>query len=244
MLGSVDFFYENSIFKNPYDFSPEDIGRAVSGADVQLILINTPPGDFGAGERGLASLPGREADFRAAIEQTYEYVDTLGVPNVHVMGGCPPAEAEPSYCRSILEENVAYAAERLEGAGAKALLEPLNNQDNPGFFIPTSKQCVDVIRSVGHSNLGLQFDLYHSYVMGTDPAEEILRWIEHIEHVQFSDAPGRHEPGTGKIDFIAAFTALIGQGYADWVGAEYIPTGATEDSLGWKAEFEDLGGVS
>ncbi len=228
----------------PYDFEADDLARAAGDAAVELVLINTPPGDLSAGERGLASLPGREAEFRSAIEQTCDYVAALGIPSVHLMGGCPPADADPAACRETLEANVALAAELLGQAGAKALLEPLNNQDNPGFYMPTSEQCVNVIEAVGHANLGLQFDIYHARVMGTKPDAEIREWFRHIEHVQFADAPGRHEPGTGDIDFAAAIKALRELGYKGWVGAEYIPSGSTEESFFWMAEFEEWGGVS
>ncbi len=228
----------------PYDFEPGDISKAAADARVDLVLINTPPGDMAAGERGFTSLPGREAEFRADIQRTSDYVAATGVPRVHVMGGCPPADDDPLACREAVETNAAHAAAELQKVGARALLEPLNNQDNPRFFMPTSEQCVDVIQTVGHPNLGLQFDIYHAQVMGTDPAREIARWFDHIGHVQFADAPGRHEPGTGEIDFAAAITALRDLQYQGWVGAEYIPSGRTEESFGWKAEFEKLGGAS
>jgi len=225
----------------PYELPTEDISRALADAGQRLVLINTPPGNMEAGERGLASLPGRETEFQDAIGLTAQYAEALGVPFVHLMGGAPPAGADRAECRAVLEANLRYACDRLKRVGAMPLLEPLNHHDNPGFFIPTSRQCVEVIQAVGHENLGLQFDLYHSFVMGEDPAEEIRKYFPHIRHVQFSDAPGRHQPGTGNIDFLAAFNALTSRGYAGLVGAEYIPTAATVDSLGWKAEYEALG---
>jgi hydroxypyruvate isomerase len=227
----------------PYDTPVDQIAAACADAGVEIVLFNVPPGDFAAGERGLAALPGREEDFRAAIKTACTYARVLGPVGVNVLSGIPGPDADQDLCWQTLISNLRYAAEELEAAGTKALVEPLNNLDVVGFFTPTSELVVKAITEAGHDNLALQYDFYHARMMETDPVAELERWYPHIAHMQFADNDGRHEPGTGDINWESVFTTIRKLGYKGWVGAEYIPGGATADSFGWIEPFSAWAGI-
>jgi hydroxypyruvate isomerase len=228
----------------PYETPVEDIARAAVKTNLDVVLFNVPPGDFAAGERGLAALPGREADFRDAVKTACDYARVLKPVGVNVLAGIPGPDADHDTCWKTLINNLNYAAEELQAAGTKALVEPLNNLDVKGFFIPTSELVVQAIGEAGHPNLALQYDFYHARMMETDPVAELERWYPHIAHLQFADNVGRHEPGSGDIDWQAVFTTIRKLGYEGWVGAEYLPSGVTVDSLDWVPTFSDWAGIA
>ena len=227
----------------PYETPVDQIARASEDAGVEVVLFNVPPGDFAAGERGLAALPGREQDFHAAVKTACDYARVLKPIGVNVLAGIPTADANPDNCWSTLISNLNYAADALQAAGTKALVEPLNDRDVTGFFVPTSELVVKAIGEAGHENLALQYDFYHARMMETDPVAELERWYPHIAHMQFADNGGRHEPGTGDIDWKGVFTTIRKLGFTGWVGAEYIPSGATVDSFDWVAPFSEYAGI-
>ena len=227
----------------PYDTPPNIVAKAAADAGVGVVLFNVPPGDFAAGERGLAALPGREKDFMDAVNTACEYVDALKPVGVNVLSGIPGPDADHDRCWQTLVENLNLAAVALEAAGTRALAEPLNNLDVKGFFTPTSELVVKAITEAGHPNLGLQYDFYHARMMETDPVAELERWYDHIVHMQFADNAGRHEPGTGDIDWEGVFRTIKKLGYEGWVGAEYIPSGATADSFEWLPDFSAWAGI-
>jgi hydroxypyruvate isomerase len=218
----------------PYDEAPpEAVAAAVRDAGVEVVLLNLPAGDRAAGESGLAALPGREAEFRDGCAAALAYCRALGCRRVNVLAGIPAAGADPEACRVTLASNLAFAAEQCAAAGVTAMVEPINGRDVPGFFVQTAEAALEAIDRAGHPNLRLQLDLYHCQVMGDDPIATLERHLPRIAHVQFADAPGRHEPGTGEIDFPLVFAAIDATGYDGWVGAEYRPSGRIEDSLAW-----------
>lgn len=136
-------------------------------------------------------------------------------------------------CLAAFAENLAVAADAMQEIGVKVTVEPINDRDWPGYLTPHAAQVVDMLVRTGHDNLGLQFDVYHAQCMGDDAVATLRRFRDRVAHIQFADAPGRHEPGTGTIDFAAVFAAIDEVDYAGYVSAEYMPTGRTEDSLGW-----------
>ncbi|MBT4019221.1 MAG: TIM barrel protein [Alphaproteobacteria bacterium] len=228
----------------PHTTPVADIALAAEAAGVEVVLFNVPPGDFAAGERGLAALPGREQDFRSAIKTACDYARVLKPIGINVLAGIPGPDADKDACWKTLVANLNYAASEFEAVGTKALVEPLNDRDVQGFFIPTSELVVQAITQAGHKNLALQYDFYHARMMETDPVAELERWYDHIAHMQFADNGGRHEPGTGDIDWQGVFTTIHKLGYTGWVGAEYIPSGATTDSLDWLPTFSDWAGIN
>ena len=218
----------------PYEQPLADWERAKAATGVEFLLINTPPGDFAAGERGFAALPGREREFRDAIAQTRDYAAALGVRRVHVMSGIPPVDADRERCAASLAENLNHAATVLNEIGAVVQVEPLNLRDVPGYYLSSTAAGLAAITAADHANLALQYDLYHMQIMEGDLIRTMEENVGRIGHIQFADNPGRHEPGTGEINFARVFTAIDAMGYDGFVGAEYTPSRATEETLGWR----------
>lgn len=220
----------------PYEQPVELWLRAIDKSGIDLSVINIPVGDMTAGGPGLAAVPGRQGQFRAAIAEARLYAEALRPRSINLLAGLAPAKLDPVQCRNVLVENARYAAEAFDPLGIRVVVEAINTQDRPGFLIATSAQAVALLDAVRHPNIALQCDLYHMHIMG-DPLPKTLETLApRIGHVQFADAPGRHEPGTGKIDFAAAFSTLDRIGYTGWVAAEYLPSKKTEETLGWMKE--------
>ena len=219
--------------QNPYEHSALALTRAARAAEVAVVLINAPlgadPSTF-----GLASLPGRGAEFRAGLERAAEYAEALGTPLVNVLAGRSEPQDQPAALQR-LSDNLALAAELLEPAGARPLLEVINPISAPGYCVADFDLAARIL-AAGDARIGLQFDVYHAAMLGLDPAAAFTRHLARIRHVQFADSPGRHEPGTGSLDFPGIFRTIRASGYDGWVGAEYHPSGATAAGLGWMRE--------
>lgn len=220
-------------FVSPYEFPAETVAEAAHKAGVEVVLFNSPAGDWAAGERGCACQPGREALFAEGIETAIGYACALGCPRLHVMAGIVPSGVSAQVAEACFVGNLRWAAGRLAEAGIAALIEPINPVDMPGYGLSSLAQAERVLEAVGHENLRLQYDVYHMAMMGEALTENFERLLPSIGHVQFADAPGRHEPGTGAVDFAGVFAAIERLGYAGWVGAEYRPVAGTREGLGW-----------
>jgi len=218
----------------PYAYAPDDLKQALDSNNLTQVLFNLPPGDWDAGERGIACLPDRVEEFRAGVEETIRYAHALDCRQVNCLAGLLPAELSEDDAWNTLVSNVEYAADKLGEAGITLCLEAINSRvDMPGFFLDTSARVMQVIESVEADNVMLQYDVYHMQVMEGDlirTMECLLPWISHI---QIADNPGRHQPGSGEINFPQVFRALDRMGYQGWVGAEYRPVGLTSASLDW-----------
>ena len=217
----------------PYDHGPDTIAARARAAGVQVVLHNITMGDRAAGEIGIAALPGREDEFRAGVVQALDYTKVLGNRRVNVLAGVVPPGESIERCRAVMAENLKFAAETFAGEGITVMVEPANGVDIPGFLLQTTEDSLAVIEAAGQENLALQLDLYHRQVMQGNLIAALETHLPQIAHIQFADAPGRHEPGTGEIDFEQVFSAIDDLGYDGWVGAEYIPTTTTAGSLGW-----------
>ena len=220
-------------FLFPYEFEKRRIADALSAHGLQLVLHNLPAGDWGAGERGIACHPGRTAEFRAGVPWAIEYATTLGCPRVNCLAGIAPPGVTADQARRTLIENLRFAAAELQAAGIELLLEPVNTRDVPGFLVSRTRQALDIMDEVGSANLKLQFDIYHTQVMEGDLTPTIEAQLGRIGHVQVADNPGRHEPGTGEINYPYLFRRLDDLGYAGWIGCEYKPHAATTAGLDW-----------
>ncbi len=225
----------------PYEAPIDHLRHALRGAGVGLVLHNLPAGDWAAGDRGIGCHPGRVDEFRAGVGRAVHYATALGCPQVNCLAGVLPAGVTPEAARVTLVENVRYAAGVLADAGLGLLIEPINGHDVQGFFVPTAAEAVAVMDEAGAPDVRLQLDLYHVAREGEDVVAAIERWAPRLGHVQIADVPGRHEPGTGGLDFAAAFAALDRVGYRGWVGCEYNPLGATGDGLTWRARYTTEG---
>jgi hydroxypyruvate isomerase len=220
-------------FLFPYEHAPEDIAGWLEETKLTNVLFNLPPGDWGAGERGLASLPGREAEFRASVARALGYARRLGTPRLHAMAGLLPAGADRARHRATYVENLRYAARELAKEGRTLLIEPINPRDMPGYFLNTQDEAHAICQEVEEANLMVQMDFYHTQIVQGDVTMTLRKHASRVGHVQIAGVPDRHEPDTGELDNGYLMRALDDLGYAGWVGCEYRPRGRTEDGLGW-----------
>ena len=220
-------------FLFPYDFPAGEIRHRLEAHRLSLVLHNLPAGDWAAGERGIACHPDRVEEFRAGVGLALRYARELDVRRLNCLAGKAPAGVPTAVLHQTLVANLRHAAERLDEAGIDLLVEPVNTFDIPGFHLCRTSQALDLIDEVGAPNLLLQYDVYHAQRMEGELAATLARALPKIGHVQVADNPGRHEPGTGEIDYRFLFRQLDRLGYAGWVGCEYKPAATTEAGLGW-----------
>lgn len=217
----------------PYDTEAEEVAGRLDAAGVELVLLNAPPGDLAAGDRGLGAVEGRDEEFAASIEQAASYAVATGCPRVHVMAGCPTDGG----ASQRFVDRIRYAADVMGPLNIDVLIEPMNRRDVPGYLLGTSRQAERVIEQVGRPNVKLQFDTYHLQIQEGDLLENFARCLPVIGHVQFSSLPGRHEPDEGEIAHQWLFEQFDAAGYDDWIGCEYRPRAATLDGLGWAERY-------
>jgi hydroxypyruvate isomerase len=218
----------------PYEATPEQIRAELDAHHLSMVLHNLPAGDWAAGERGIACHPDRVDEFRAGVGRAITYARALGVPNINCLAGIAPAGVPLGLARQTLVDNLRFAAAQLQAVGIALLIEPINTYDIPGFFISTTAQALALMDEVGSDNLYVQYDLYHMQRMEGELAGTLQRHLGRIGHVQIADNPGRHEPGTGEINYPFVFAHLDRIGYDGWVGCEYKPATTTEAGLGWR----------
>ena len=221
----------------PYDLDVGEIAGLLKAQSLALSVLNVPAGDFTTGGEGNATVPEQREDFREAVALAKRYADRLRPANVNILAGIPAPIRDPEECREVLAENLHHAAGEFAEIDVGTVVEAINDTDWPGFFLTTPEKVFDVIDRADHPNLSMEFDIYHMRMMNLPVAETFARHADRIGHIQFADAPGRHEPGTGDIDFPRIFAAIDASGYTGWVAAEYFPAGKTEDGLGWLKEF-------
>ena len=218
----------------PYDRPAEDWQRAIESAGLAVSVVNVPVGDMLDGGPGLAAAPGRQAAFRRAAEAARDVAAALRPRNVNVLAGFPELHGfARERCMATLAENLRAAADLMGEIGVGVVVEAVNTVDRPGFLLSTSAQALEAIDRAGHPNLSLEHDLYHMAIMEGRLIPRLGEILDRIGHIQFADHPGRHEPGTGAIDFPAVFAALDRLGYDGWCAAEYVPSRVTEETLGW-----------
>jgi len=221
----------------PYAWNRERLAQAARRADVEVVLINIPAGDAQKGDRGIACLPGRVAEFREGVAQAIDYARALGCRQMNCLAGVAPPDADETKLRETYVSNLRYAASELMRHGMRLLIEPISTQVVPGFYLSRSAHAFALLDEAGADNLSVQYDLYHMRIMGDDLASTIAANLARIGHMQFADVPGRHQPGTGAIDFRSLFDLMDRLGYRGWVGAEYTPTGKTGESLAWAKDY-------
>lgn len=225
--------FEAVEFLFPYDFGYQAIHQRLAEQGLQVVLFNIAPGDYAAGERGTLSHPHRRADFQRMLQEALTYAQHLGSPRIHVMvGNRLPAITHAVQFDTILE-NLAWAAPLAAAAGVTLVVEPLNATDQPHYFIHTTAEGMAIVQAVNHPHVRLQYDVYHAQMTEGNLLNTIKRSLPFIGHIQISDVPGRHEPGTGEINYPAIFAALEQLGYAGYIGLEYNPSGDTDQSLAW-----------
>lgn len=218
----------------PYAWPAAEIAGWLRDAGLQQVLFNLPPGDWAAGERGIACLPGREKEFAAGVEQALAYAEVLGCRRVHCMAGLRPAGVDEARLTATYVANLRHAADRFAALGASVLIEPINSRiDMPGYWLDDVGRAFSLCAAVDRDNVRVQLDLYHAQIIQGDLARTIAANLDRIGHIQIADNPGRHEPGSGEINYPFLFALLDRLGYAGWVGCEYQPMTTTEAGLAW-----------
>lgn len=233
----------------PYAFAANELAARRGDAGVELVLLNAPAGDPARGERGLAALPGREADFRRGfLDQALAYADALACRRVHVMAGVAEAGADPGAMRDCFLANLAWAAAQAAPHGVQVLIEPLNRRDVPGYLFCRQDEAHALVAEAGAANLAVQFDLYHCQIVEGDLTRRLTRHLDPgaptpVGHLQVAGVPDRHEPDHGELDSAWLFGLVDALGFSGWIGAEYRPRHATRAGLGWFQPWRLRGGA-
>ena len=231
-------------FAFAYEYPPCELAARLEQHSLALVLMNAPPGDLAAGDRGLAALPGREHEFAASLAPALNYAQALRCPRIHIMAGVMPAgadEAQRAQQRATFVRNLRFAAREAAAQGVELTIEPINTRDIPGYVLNTQAEAHAIREEVGAQNLKVQMDLYHAQIVEGDLSEKLRRWLPHIGHIQIAGVPGRHEPDVGEINYAHLFALLDELGYGGWVGCEYRPLNGTMAGLGWMKRLVSAG---
>ncbi len=237
-------------FQVPYEHPGSELRARMRDCGLKMVLFDTPMGDWSAGDRGLAAVPGREAEFRAGLPRAVEYAEALDCDLVHVMAGVLQAGADIANAETVYVENLRYACAFLKRHGVRAVIEPINRQHGLaaggpsyttegmyGYFLNHTDQARRVIEKVGSDNLYLHLDVYHMQLTEGRLAQTLTDCFALLKHVQIAGVPGRHEPSVGEINYPYLFDLLDQLGYQGWVGCEYRPKAGTIAGLGWAQRY-------
>lgn len=230
-FGAVEYLF-------PYEFAIEEIVKRLHDHGLTQALFNLPPGDWAAGERGMACIPGREAEFAASVDQALPYAQSTGCQRLHAMAGLIPAGVDEAAMRRTYVANLKAAAARLAPLGITLLIEPINTRDMPGFYLNWQQQAHDVLAEVGAPNLKVQMDLYHCQIMEGDLSKRLEKHWAGVGHIQIAGVPDRHEPDDGEVNFPHLFDRLEALGYTGFVGCEYRPRAGTSAGLSWLRRYQ------
>jgi hydroxypyruvate isomerase len=217
----------------PYEATAAEVRDRLLSNRLRMVLHNLPAGSWAAGDRGIACDPARVQEFRDGVARGIEYATTLGVPLLNCLAGIAPAGVSEDELRRTFVNNVRYAAQALQGHGLRLVIEPINNFDVPGFWLHTTEQAISVLDEAGAANAFVQYDIYHAQRSEGELAGTLQKHLARIGHIQVADNPGRHEPGTGEINYNFLFAHLDRIGYQGYIGCEYKPAAGTEAGLGW-----------
>ena len=221
----------------PYDYPKEDLAELLHEHDLKQVLFNLPSGDWQAGERGIACDPRRISEFKEGLDLALEYALALDCRQLNCLPGIMPFESCPLTIRETFVNNLRYAASLLAAKQIRLLVEPINAADNPDFFLSRSAHALAILQEVGHPNLFLLYDVFHMQITEGNLTQTIANNLPRISHIQIGDVPGRHEPGTGEINFGHLFRQLDVLGFEGWIGCQYNPLLNTEEGLEWMTPF-------
>lgn len=221
----------------PYEVPAAEIRRRLDAAGLRQVLFNSPSGDRARGERGMACIPGREAQFRDSVRLALDYADALDCRLVHLMAGIVPGGVPYDTAAALYAINLAWAAEQAQAAGVKLAIEAINGRDIPGYFLRSQEQAAAIATALGPERVGVQFDIYHCQAAQGDVARRLEALMPLIAHIQVADVPKRHEPGTGEIGWDFLFGWIERLGYTGWIGCEYQPRAGTAAGLSWLRRF-------
>ena len=221
----------------PYALPTSTIATLLREHGLALALFNAPPGDWNNGERGIASLPGRDDEFRRGIDQALEYATALGTRKLHVMAGLAQEGVAHERQQDSYLRNLEWAASAARGAEVTILIEPINPRDMPRYWLNRQDEAQAVRAVLGAANVAVQFDCYHCQIVEGDIATKLARDIGGIGHIQIAGVPERHEPDTGELNYPYLFELIDSLGYDGWIGCEYRPRGDTSAGLGWARAY-------
>jgi len=227
--------FEGVEYLFPYAWSAAELARRLRDNGLQQVLFNAPPGNWDADERGLAAMPGREAEFRAGLTEALGYAVTLDCPRLHVMAGRLPDGADPAVHHATYVANLRWACARAADAGRTLLVEPINLRDMPGYLLNRQDQAHALVAEVGAPNLQVQMDLYHCQIVEGDLTARLRQHLPtgRVGHLQIAGVPDRHEPDGGEVNYPHLFGVIDALGYPGWIGCEYRPAAGTRAGLGW-----------
>lgn len=227
----------------PYAWPKEQLAEKLQKFSLQQVLHNLPAGDWAKGERGIAVLPDRVGEFQDGVGRAIDYARALGCTQLNCLAGIRPGGVPEERLRETLVDNLRFAADRLEAAGIRLLVEAINTRDIPGFYVSGTQQTLDLIAATGSGNIYVQYDIYHMQRMEGELAATMEKHLARIAHIQLADNPGRNEPGTGEINYPFLFALLDRIGYRGWIGCEYKPRGTTAEGLSWFAPYAARAGT-
>jgi hydroxypyruvate isomerase len=220
----------------PYEYPAQQLAGWLQAHGLVQVLINAPPGNWAAGDRGLACLPGREAEFRAGVHTALEYAQALGCPRVHVMAGAQPQGVERVVLRRTFITNLAWAAEVAAPAGTELLIEPINPRDMPGYFLNRQDEAHAIVAEIGSPTLKVQMDLYHCQIVEGDVTMKLRKYLSgqnSVGHIQIASVPDRNEPDRGELNYDYVLERIDELGFDGWIGCEYRPKAGTSEGLTW-----------
>ncbi len=229
-------------FAFPYEYQAKDLAARVNAQRLEVVLFNLPPGDWAAGDRGLASLPGREHEFAASVSTALRFAQALKCTRLHVMAGVLPPDAdadERARRHRLFVRNLKAACEEAAAQNVTLLIEPINPRDMPHYLLHTQQDAHAIREEVGMANLRVQMDFYHAQIVEGDLSEKVRRWMPHIGHFQIAGVPGRNEPDQGEVNYAWLFKLLDELKYDGWIGCEYRPAQTTVAGLGWMYKLID-----
>ncbi len=224
-------------FLFPYAFDSGLLQEKIESNKLEMVLFNMPPGDWEAGDRGMACDPARSGEFQDNVAQAIDYALALNCKRLHCMAGLKPRGVSEEQMREAYIANLRFAGEELAKHNITLLIEAINTRDIPGFYLNYSAQALDIMHYANIPNLAFQYDIYHMQIMEGDLAPTIEKNLSKIGHMQLADTPGRHEPGSGEINYPFLFDFIDRIGYEGWIGCEYRPAAKTEDGLGWASQY-------
>jgi hydroxypyruvate isomerase len=222
----------------PYEHPATVLAAKLKENGLKQVLFNSPPGDWKAGERGIAALPGREQEYRDGFLRALEYAHAFNCPRVHSMAGLAPAGSDRAAFHATYTSNLGWAAEKAQAAGVELLIEPIAERNIPGFFLNRQDEAHAIVEAVGAPNLKLLMDLFHCQVEEGDLAYKIRKYLAdpkqtRIGHFQVAGVPDRHEPDTGEVNYGYLFDLIDQLGYQGYIGCEYLPATTATPGLGW-----------
>ncbi|WP_028022662.1 hydroxypyruvate isomerase [Enterovibrio calviensis] len=228
--------FEGVEYLFPYAFDVQELKAELDRNQLKQVLFNLPSGDWERGDRGIAADPSRVEEFRAGVPTAIAYAKALECEQVNCLAGVVPQGVSQELAEDTLIENLKFANRELQNAGIRLVIEAINTRDIPGFALTNTKQALRICDAVGSDNISLQYDIYHMQIMEGDIAPTLTSTLNRIGHIQIADNPGRHEPGTGELNYHFLFSHIDDIGYQGWVGCEYKPATTTEEGLTWLSE--------